>query len=51
MKQIWQEYYCEHLKRNIGDGFGCFVCPHFKRDDPTKKCVHERIIGEHTREV
>ena len=52
MKQICQEYYCNYLNRNIGDGMCCFTCSHFKRAiNIDKKCEHEKIIKEYTREV
>ena len=52
MTQTCYEYYCEHLQRNIGMGFRCFDCKHFKRaTDPGKKCQHEKVTRTYTREV
>lgn len=53
MKQICQEYYCNYLNRNIGDGMCCFTCPHHKMDSgtTTKNCKYEKVIREYTREV
>lgn len=52
MKQKYYEYYCTLKKQEIGDGLCCFSCDSFKRaETPGKKCEHEHVVRECTREV
>lgn len=52
MEQKGCYYYCEELKTNIGKGFCCFNCSHFKRSRTLdKKCEHERVTGEYIEEI
>jgi len=40
------------LQRNIGMGFRCFDCKHFKRStELDKKCQYERVTKTYTIEV
>lgn len=51
MKQKCYRFYCDHLKKEIGDGFYCFHCSHIERGEDGKMCKHEVVMEEYTREV
>lgn len=54
MKQKCYVFYCEKLKQNIGDGMQCFTCKKFEKPDSAfelKKCKHEKVIIEYSREI
>lgn len=44
MKQKHYLFFCKKLNREIGSGFGCFTCKHYKRSTtPDKKCEYEKV--------